>query len=100
MAADDGPGFAQGKFNDTGVEGILLRPLNGFNAGLHGGEIDDAAFGFRNDFVFDDEDIAGLKFCAAFAKRSEKSVGQRVAGPDFVGKGNRDEADLGLISGH
>src|ERR1700676_3428081 len=45
FAPNDGAAFAQGQFDDAGVEGILFRPRTGFLGGMNRGEIDEAAFG-------------------------------------------------------
>jgi hypothetical protein len=34
---------------------------------MDGGQVDQAAFGFGDDFVFDDEDVAGLEAESAAA---------------------------------
>ena len=92
FAANYGAAFAQGQFDDAGVEGVLFRPCDGFVGGLDRGEIDEAAFGFGDDFVFDDQDVAGLEAEAAFAEGLEQFVGEGVAGMDFVGQRNWDQA--------
>ena len=65
FAADDGAAFAQGEFDDAGVEIVLPGPGFRFDGRLDRGEVDEAAFSFRDDFVFDDEDVSGLEFRAA-----------------------------------
>jgi len=69
LAPDDRTAFAQGKLDDPGVETILLRPCAGFGRRLDRREVDDAALGLRNNFVFDDENIAGLECEAALPQR-------------------------------
>ncbi len=54
-------------------------------------EIDHAAFGLGDDFVFHDEDVAGLKAEAALAEGREKFVGEGIAGMDLVCQGYRDQ---------
>ena len=44
-----------------------------------------------NDFVFDDEDVAGLK-----AGGFEEFVGEGIAGEDFVGERDRDQTEFGV----
>ena len=48
-------------------------------------QVDDASFGFGDDFVFDDEDVAGAE-----AGGGEEFVGEGIAGADFSGEGDRD----------
>ncbi len=60
LATDDRPAFAQCEFDDAGVERILFRPRDRFVGWLDRVQVDDASFGFGDDFVFDDEDVAGL----------------------------------------
>ncbi len=69
LAADDGDAFAQGELNDARIEVILFGPRDGVARWLDGGEIDDAAFSFGDDFVLHDEDVAVLQGKMIFAER-------------------------------
>jgi hypothetical protein len=58
------------------------------------GQIDHAPFGFGNDFVFYDEDVARLKPEAALAESCKQFVGEGIAGLDFVLERDRDQAEF------
>ncbi len=94
LAAEDAAALAQGEFDDAGVKSILFRPSDRFFRGLDRGKVDYAAFGFGDDFVFDDEDVAGLEAEAVSAQRGEQFVGEGVARVDFVQKRDGDEAEF------
>ena len=66
-----------------------------FGGGRDRGEVDEAAFGFRNDFVFDDENVAGLKATAAFSQGFQQFVREGVARNDFAGERDWDQAKFG-----
>ncbi len=86
LAADDGAAFAQSEFDDAGIEVIFLRPGGECGRWFNRCKIDDAAFRFGNDLVFDDENVAGREGEFIFAKRLQEFVGDRIAGADFVGE--------------
>jgi hypothetical protein len=67
----------------------LFRPRDGFLRGLDSGKVDYAAFGFGDDFVFHNQDIAGLE--AAGAESHEQFVGQGIAREDFIGEANGNQ---------
>ena len=59
------------------------------------GHRDDAAFGFGDDLVFDDQDIARLKVNTATAEGFEQFVGEGIAGQSFVREGDWDQVKFG-----
>ena len=69
LAADNGAAFAQSQFNNAGVQLVFLCPGDRIGRRFDRGEIDDAAFRLGNDFVFDDENVAGFecKLCVVAA---------------------------------
>src|ERR1700722_15473235 len=95
LAANHSAALAQRQFNNAGIEVVFLCP-GGRSGGRFGGrEIDEAAFGFLNYFVFDDENVSGLEYEFVFRQRLENFVCQRIAGFDFVGQSNGDETNFG-----
>ena len=53
--------LAHGELDDACIQLIFLAPRRRFGRRIDRGQIDDASFRFGNDFVFDDENIAGCK---------------------------------------
>ena len=77
----------------------MVRPLDRFGGRVDRGQIDDTAFGFGNDFVFHDQDIARLELDAASAQGFEKFFAEGVPGLDFIFESNGDEAELFRLDG-
>jgi hypothetical protein len=59
---------------------------------MESAQFNDQAFGFGDDFVFDDEDVAGPKGKTECAKGVEQGVRECVTGFDFVRERDRNDA--------
>ncbi len=94
FAPDDGAALAQGKLDDAGIQVVFLRPGDRVGRGFDRCQINDAAFRFGNDFVFDDENVAGLECESVLPKRLQQFVGDRITGFDFVGDRDRDDTQF------
>ena len=70
-AADHGAALAQRELDDAGIERILLCPLKRFSRGFHCGQIDQPPLSLRNNLVFNDKNVAGLKLDALPSHRFE-----------------------------
>ena len=73
---------------------IFFRPGDRIGGGFDGCQIDDAALGLGNDFVLDDENVAGFEDEFISPQRLQQFVGERVAEVDFVGKRDGDDAQI------
>ena len=71
LSADHGAAFAQGKLDDARVQLVFLRPGDRLGGSFDCGKIDDTAFCFGNDFVFDDENVARFEHKVVLPQRSE-----------------------------
>src|SRR5438128_940012 len=71
LAANHSSALAHGELDHAGIERILLCPHNGFSRRFNGGQIDQPPLRLRNNFVFDDENVASLKLNAPPSHRFE-----------------------------
>ncbi len=87
MVADDAAGFAK---NDIDQARIFARVLVGFGGEVDSalgwsdcGQVDQAIFGFRDDFLGEDENVVLLEGELGFFEGGEDEARQILAGADF-----------------
>src|SRR6185369_6148653 len=81
-------GFLQRELDHGRIFLVLLREAARFLAGHHVFEPHDAPLGLGDDFLADDDDVAGTKLNAAHDRVADET-GEIVAGPDRRNAGQR-----------
>ncbi len=92
--ADDSPAFAE---DDFGVAGVFFVEGGDFyceGRGSHVVEVDEAAFGFGDDFLGDDEDVAVFHIKSVGSEGMGNQAAEVVARVDFGDALNADDANF------
>lgn len=86
LAANHSAALTQRQFHDTRIVAELPCPRQRFVRRSDGRQINYPAFGFGDDLMFDDENVAGEKALTVAAKRLDQFIGDGIAWLDVGSK--------------
>src|SRR5438045_5617624 len=90
LAANDGAAFAQRKLDDASVKAVLFCPRDRIGRWRDGGKLDQSPLGFRDDLVFDDNDVARLKLQPVAVQGFKQFIGDAITALDVIRQQDRD----------